>query len=157
MTRQRPWNHELMQRRLREMETLLDYLEAVAPVTADALRADLGARLAVERALTQLVEFAVNINTHVVVAGGRLPPDDYRASFSEAAEEGLLSGDLATRLAPSAGLRNILVHRYLEVDLATVSAAVEEARHSFREYVRQVARHLQRRQPGNRTSSPGFG
>ncbi len=89
MSRGRPWNHELVQRRLREMEILLDYLEATAPVTAEALRADLGTRLAVERALTQLVEFAVNINTHIVVAAGRLPPEDYRASFAAAAEEGL--------------------------------------------------------------------
>ena len=50
--------------------------------------------------------------------------------------------DLAERLAPSAGLRNVLVHEYAQVDLALVARGVELARTDYRAYVREVARGL---------------
>ena len=50
-----------------------------------------------------------------------------------------LPADLAARLAPSAGLRNVLVHQYAEIDLDQVVAAVSAARTDFRAYVRTIA------------------
>ncbi len=52
--------------------------------------------------------------------------------------------ELAQRLAPSAGLRNVLVHEYAQVDLALVARGVELARSDSRAYVREVARALPR-------------
>ena len=46
---------------------------------------------------------------------------------------------VAARLAPSAGLRNVLVHQYAEIDLDQVVAAVGRARTDFRAYVRAIA------------------
>ena len=48
----------------------------------------------------------------------------------------------AARLAPSAGLRNVLVHEYAQVDLALVARGVELARQDYRSCVREVARSL---------------
>ena len=41
---------------------------------------------------------------------------------------------------PSAGLRNVLVHAYVDLDLARLVAAVPLASEQYAEYVRQVAR-----------------
>ena len=57
--------------------------------------------------LTQLVELAAQINTHIVAAAGKVPPAGYRESFLAAAEVGARPADLAASLAPSAGLRNL--------------------------------------------------
>lgn len=43
-------------------------------------------------------------------------PGTYREAFETLAEKGVLPGPLAERMAGWAGLRNILVHLYLEVD-----------------------------------------
>lgn len=143
-----PLRPEVVQRRLREIRRLLGLL---TDVTADDLRSDLRTRLWVERALTQVVELAVNINTHVVTAlGAALPPDTYQRSFTAAGEAGLIDPDLARRLAPAAGLRNILVHGYLEVDVDEVARAARDARADFDAYVRQVARWLEARRDGQR-------
>jgi uncharacterized protein YutE (UPF0331/DUF86 family) len=58
------------------------------------------------------------------------------------ARSGVLPVELAERLAPSAGLRNILVHEYVEVDLAQVVRAAERARTDYREYVAAIAQAL---------------
>ena len=72
-------------------------------------------------------------------------PGTYRESFLAAAAAGFISADLAERLAPSAGLRNILTHEYVEVDLELVAAAVQTAIVDYRAYVGAVAQALQNR------------
>lgn len=50
--------------------------------------------------------------------------------------------ELADELAPSAGLRNRLVHQYDDIDDAIVLRAVGEARRSFGAYAAAVERML---------------
>lgn len=54
----------------------------------------------------------------------------------------MLSPELAARLMPSVGLRNVLVHEYAVVDLALVAAGVQLARTDYRAYVREIAAAL---------------
>ena len=127
------------------MTALLDDLDGVGDVDAALLRTDRMLRHAVERVLTQLVDLAVSVNGHVAVAGGRAAPSTYRESFGAAAAAGALPAALADRLAPSAGLRNVLVHEYAAVDLGLVVLGVEVARTDYRSYVRAVAGWLAER------------
>ncbi|MGH3720103.1 MAG: DUF86 domain-containing protein [Pseudonocardiaceae bacterium] len=69
-------------------------------------------------------------------------PDSYAASFDEMARAGVLEWDFAASLRPSVGMRNVLVHDYLEIDHGMVSAAVPLAQEQYGEYVRRVARWL---------------
>ncbi|MCU0280087.1 MAG: DUF86 domain-containing protein [Candidatus Nanopelagicales bacterium] len=130
--------------RLGVMNDLLGDLESIGGVDASRLRSDRMARHAVERILTQLVESAVAINSHVAAVSGSVP-GTYRESFFAAADAGFISADLAERLAPSAGLRNVLTHEYVEVDLDLVASAVETAIVDYRAYVQAVAQVLQGR------------
>lgn len=124
------------------MRELLDDLDAAGPVDAARLRSDRMLRHALERILTQLVELAAAVNGHLAVARLGRGATTYRDSFALAAEVGALPDDLAERLAPSAGLRNLLVHEYAQVDLALVARGVELARRDYRAYVRELARSL---------------
>ena len=131
-----------VQAKLVLMVALLDDLDGVGPVDAAVLQRDRMLRHAVERVLTQLVDLAVSVNGHVAVAGGLAAPATYRASFAAAAATGALPAALAERLAPSAGLRNVLVHEYAAVDLGLVVRGVELARTDYRSCVRAVAGFL---------------
>ena len=126
--------------RLGLMSDLLGDLESIGGVDVALLRSDRITRHAVERILTQLVEFAVSINSHVAAS----VPGTYRESFIAAADAGFISAELAERLAP-AGLRNILTHEYVEVDLDLVAVAVQTATVDYRAYVGSVAQALQNR------------
>ncbi|MGI8574615.1 MAG: type VII toxin-antitoxin system HepT family RNase toxin [Egibacteraceae bacterium] len=137
---------EAVQRRLVEIDRLLTVLETQGHMTEPTLDQDDLLRLAVERALTQIVDLAVKINTHVVTASGQLPPSDYHQSFTRAAEVELLDASLAEELSASTGLRNRLIHEYDDIDLSIVAAALPRAISGYRRYVRQVADYLRRRQ-----------
>jgi uncharacterized protein YutE (UPF0331/DUF86 family) len=129
--------------RLRLMNDLLDDLAEIGEVDVERLRADRIARHAVERILTQLVELAVAVNGHMAAAMLNRAPADYRDSFRLAAECAMLPADLATDLARSVGLRNVLTHEYVDIDLAVVASSVGHAVASYRRYVREIARRLQ--------------
>jgi uncharacterized protein YutE (UPF0331/DUF86 family) len=50
-------------------------------------------------------------------------------------------------MAPSASLRNVLVHMYLDVDLSKVANSVPMALKDYAEYIHEVAGWLVRQQP----------
>lgn len=135
----------VVQRRLVEMRQLLEFLRQRRGVPGEALAEDLTERLAVERALAALVDLATAVNGHVLTATGATPPADYYTSFVQAADVGLLDDDLARRLAPSAGLRNRIVHEYEDIDLQIVAGAIDDAVDGFDDYVQAVARWLRDR------------
>ena len=139
---------EVMQQRLREIRDLLDYFSALGDIDASELEANIERRMAVERGLTHLVDLAVKINSAVVTAVRGVPPPDYHQSFVHAGEIGVIPADLAVRLAPSAGLRNRLVHEYDTIDYAQVAQATRSATVDYGEYVRAVAAYLQRGELG---------
>jgi uncharacterized protein YutE (UPF0331/DUF86 family) len=134
----------VIQERLRLIRDLLVDLDVIGDVTADRLQQDRIVRHAVERIPTQLVDLAVSINSHVAAAKERRAPATYRESFAAAARTGAISIELADELGPSAGLRNVLIHEYVAVDLVLVARAAVLAREGFRRYLTEVARFLQR-------------
>jgi uncharacterized protein YutE (UPF0331/DUF86 family) len=147
MTGAQPLNALAVQRRLRAIEDRLDELGQLGEVPVQRLRDDWLVRAAVERVLIELVEHATQINTQVVAASGKLPATSYKESFGAASKAGVIPAELAARIAPSASLRNVLVHRYLDADLSRVADAVPMARKDYGEYVREVSGWLVRQQP----------
>lgn len=134
-------DRDVIVRRLVVMRRLLDHLESLEIADGRDL-ADLAIQLQVERVLTQLVNLASEINAHVAAATG-LAPEDYRQGFDRMAEEGFLTRELAAELKPSVGMRNILIHQYVEVDLAQVADAVPWALSGYRQYLSQIIARLQ--------------
>ena len=126
---------------------ILDDLKALEPIeqmSQDEYLRDLYKRKATERLLQELIEAAIDINTHIVVGSGYAPPDDYYQSFIRAGELGFLSPDLAEKLAPSAGLRNRLVHEYDRIDHSIILEAVSMAEELYPRYIQEISAVLSR-------------
>lgn len=133
---------DVIRNKLAELSRTLDELARVGEVDAARLGRDSLVRAAVERFVTRLVDLAVDVNTHLTVARLGRAPGDYRSSFLLAAEVEAIDTELAKRLAPSVGMRNVVIHEYDRLDLERLAAAIPLALIDFREYVRQVARFV---------------
>lgn len=125
--------------RLLMMRQRLSDLAEVGEITPERLASDRLLRHAVERILTQLVTLATDINAHVAATVASVQAADPRTALSAIARAGVISESLATALRPSIGLRNVLVHEYLEIDLRQVAAAAAEAARDYAAYVRDVS------------------
>jgi uncharacterized protein YutE (UPF0331/DUF86 family) len=101
--------------RLQRLDELLRELDAIRADGRNAYMAELRTRLATEHALQLAIQSCIDIGAHLISELGLKAPDDYRSVFANLRPAGL-DPQLAKRLATAAGMRNILVHGYLDVD-----------------------------------------
>ncbi|MCG8461339.1 MAG: DUF86 domain-containing protein [Holophagales bacterium] len=79
----------------------------------------------VELNLQRATQSAISLAHHVASTEGWGLPARASEVFDVLAERGILSADLADRLKRMVGFRNVLVHRYEEVDPAIVESILE--------------------------------
>jgi uncharacterized protein YutE (UPF0331/DUF86 family) len=133
-----PIEVEIVQRKLVVIVENLKALEPIKNINKDEYVKDLYKRKAVERLLQELIEAAIDINIHIIVQTGNTVPDDYYESFIKAGELGIISVDLAEKLAPSAGLRNRLVHEYDRLEHSMVLEALRMANNLYSKYIKEI-------------------
>ncbi|HSJ28730.1 MAG TPA: HepT-like ribonuclease domain-containing protein [Acidimicrobiia bacterium] len=139
---------DVVRQKLAAIEDSLDSLESLHEVTATLLSEDAIIAAAVERLLSRIVDLAVDINSHIVVAVSGRSPGAYAESFRMATKMGVLDPELGDRLVGSVGMRNVIVHQYVDLDHVIVAKAVPEALECYRRYVSAVARFVLERQRG---------
>lgn len=106
---------ESINSRLERLDDLILELDAIRAGGHDAYMAQWRTRLAAEHALQLAIQACIDVSAHVVSELGLKAPVDYRGVFESLLPAGL-DPRLAERLAAAAGMRNILVHGYLDVD-----------------------------------------
>lgn len=109
-------DRDVLDRRLARLEDLLRELRRLAVVQREEFLGDRGLQAQAERWLQLAAECALDLANHLIADRGWRTPQTYRESFAILREEGVLSDDLAANMEDWAGLRNVLVHLYLEVD-----------------------------------------
>jgi uncharacterized protein YutE (UPF0331/DUF86 family) len=137
-----PLDKDIIRRKLALMIENLNALKPIKNLRKDEYIEDVYKRKATERLLQELVEAAIDINTHIIVQTGNAAPGDYYESFIKAGELGIFSVDLSEKLAPSAGLRNRLVHEYDLLDPSLILDAVRMAEKLYPEYVKEIQQYI---------------
>ncbi len=107
---------EIVDRRLREIGRRLGALREVRTHGETTFLADLALQAQAERHLQLALQCAIDIALHILADDTDRTPEDYGTAFRELAAVGILDRELADRLRLGAGLRNVLVHAYLDVD-----------------------------------------
>jgi len=95
---------------------------------------------AVERMLERIVIRAVDVNEHLLteLATGqedKITRLTYRDTFLQLSDLGVYPREFAGKIARSAGLRNILVHDYNDVDREIVYCSIGHCLEDYTEYV----------------------
>lgn len=96
----------------------------------------------VERLLQLVVEVASDINNLILKGLGFSVAMDYYSTFIELAESGVLPMDFALEIAPSTGLRNIIVHEYQKINDQIVYAAIADTLKYYKKYMKYINDYL---------------
>ncbi len=93
----------------------------------------------VERNLEIAAQCCIDISHRLILLENARKPANYYEAFLIMGEIGVLPADFARRIAPIAGLRNILTHEYLGIDWDHVYRNLENIDDlaTFAGYVRQ--------------------
>lgn len=143
MTQGRP-DPEVIRRHIAALREALGHLKAYAGSTAAALRADAALRWTIERGLQLSVQNVLDIATHIAAASG-LDSTDYATAIDRLGELPVLPADFAARLRSLAGFRNVLVHGYLQVDLAVVERVLKQELGNLEAFAHHVEKYLDKR------------
>jgi uncharacterized protein YutE (UPF0331/DUF86 family) len=92
------------------------------PATAGEFLRDRTAREIVVLNLFVALQESASLAAHWIADEGASVPQSYREVFAALAERGVVSGELAARLADASGLRNLIAHRYGVLDWARIHA-----------------------------------
>lgn len=107
---------QVVRRHVLALRQALANLRRHQGTTAARLRTDPDLRWILERGTQLCIQNVLDIATHIAAAAGRDAPD-YATAIDRLAELSVIPADFAAGLRRMAGLRNVLVHAYLELDL----------------------------------------
>lgn len=128
--------------RLEFIARYLDNLKRFEEISLDDYLNSFDNQLIIERLLQLMTQAAIDINDHIL---SKLNPGKEETNFQafiELGKYGVISPELAKQLAPSAGLRNRLVHEYDDIDPEQVFKAISFALQQYPLYVRQINNYL---------------
>ncbi|MBM2817823.1 MAG: hypothetical protein HW401_413 [Parcubacteria group bacterium] len=129
---------ELVKNKMADMEEYFKKLDHILKYGSREIIEDSLKLHSVERLFQLIVDTALDINTHIITASGFSMPDDSYSTFVVLGENKVLSMDFALRIAPSVGLRNLIVHKYGKVDLKRMVDDVAKEIGDYIEYLKLV-------------------
>ena len=138
-------NKELILKKIEQIGTLISELkELLKDDVADFIRNIKIVRSA-ERNFQLMVDTAIDINGKIILERSKKIPDSYRQSFLELETLEIFSHELASSLAPTASLRNILVHEYdFEEDYNKFYEAAKASIPVYEEYCKAIHRFIEK-------------
>ena len=122
-------NFDAVEARFREINEALSDLGELLDQSFEDL--SLHERMSMRYLVIQLVEAAASVSVHLLSRLYDERAESYAECFRRLGERKVISEGLAERLASAARLRNLLVHRYWEIDDGRIYSSVKEGVEDF--------------------------
>lgn len=117
------------------MHEYISQLQSLKPESYEEYKADLKTRYALERLMQLVVDLALDVNNLLLSDYGKPPASDYYNSFIDLAECDVFSEKFASKIAPSTGLRNRLVHEYERINDSIVYNSIDLMVELYNQYI----------------------
>jgi len=130
-----------VERRLEKLNSCLSDLEALKEKNQKEFAGDSNLRAIVERNLELACQCCIDIANRIISVEDIEKPTDYYSAIIKLGESNIIPLEFATSFASVAGLRNILVHGYLEIDWGEVYQWLRRL-DDFRKFVDSIRKYL---------------
>lgn len=137
-------NERFLKRKIKLIEEELIKLEPFKNKTFDEIAKQAASMAVIERYLERLITRALDINQHIIAerGDGSEKVRGYEDTFYALAKLGVYDDAFAQRLAPSAGLRNRLVHDYNNTDPKIIFSSVGDALRDYTRYCDAILKFI---------------
>lgn len=135
-------NAEVIKERLKAMDENLIILDDLRKMPLNKFLADIKSCRLAERCLEINVQCILDICHHIIAADNFFPrPKNNSEAIEVIARHKVIPHELAERILPMSGLRNILVHEYLAVDNRLLYDNLQNLR-DLREFQKHILTYL---------------
>lgn len=114
---------EVVRERLRALQSYVDELRRLGPVSMPELERNVERRWAVLHGLQLAIECVQDVAVHIAATEGLGAPTNHTDAIDLLGEGGILDETLHRSVRRMPGFRNVIVHEYLAVDLDRVLEA----------------------------------
>lgn len=136
-------DREVISDRLAKIRESAGRLRPLAEDPKASYLSDPDQRLKVERLIEVAAQATIDVGSHLIAAKNLRKPHEYAEVFSILGEAKLLPAELAARLEKLAGLRNILVHEYLDINHILLHENLKTHLADFEQFAQTVGRLLE--------------
>ncbi len=128
--------------KLDKLYTYYEELKNFSTISLEEYKRSSINKRAIERTMQLIVECATDINNMLLRMNRSKGASDYFNSFIDIAELNVIPVEFALQIAPSTGLRNILVHEYEEIDDTIVYRSIDMCLKHYLKYMDLINKHL---------------
>jgi len=141
-----PIDIHFVRRKIKLIQEGLSELDSLAHYSFDKISKDHIKYLAVERLLEKIIMRAIDINHHMISELGRGDEQvrGYEDTFYILSQLGIYGEEFAKQIAPSAGLRNRLVHEYNNTRQDIIYKSVGEAVAQYVKYCDSILKFIEK-------------
>lgn len=130
--------------RIKEVRKRRKLLEKYARMSLEKFSSDLEIYELALRHLQVVIQACIDIGKHIGAVKNFEAPEQSSKIFSVLAKHKIIDRDLAMRLNKAGGVRNILVHEYLGVDLKKIYEHLQEDLSDFDHFVIEIGKYLEK-------------
>jgi len=141
-----PIDIHFIRRKIKLIQEDLSELDNLAHYSFDEIFKDHIKYLAAERLLEKMIMRAIDINQHMIAELGRGDEQvrGYEDTFYILSQLGIYGEEFAKQIAPSAGLRNRLVHEYNNTRQDIIYKSVNEAVAQYVRYCDSILKFIEK-------------
>ena len=115
---------ERIKDKIEKIEDFLDFLMSKIPGTLDEYKENLEIKAICERYVEKIVESLIDLAVLIIKYLKLESPEDDDKSFVILSKNNIISEELSKKLSDAKGMRNIIAHKYGEIDDEIVFDAI---------------------------------
>lgn len=131
--------------KLEELKKYAKFLKENRDTTVFELDEDLKTRYAIEKVMQNALQSTLDIGEIIIAKEGFEKPETNREVIQILGKHGILSKKFAEKFAPSMGLRNILVHKYGDIDIEKLHQHLQEDVKDFKIFAKHITNYIKKR------------
>ena len=116
----------------------LRFLEELKTLSPDQFVESYKDVQAAKYSLLEIMEACIDIANYIISVRGFRRAEEYSEMFKVLKEEGVIGKELATKLEDMARFRNLLVHRYGEIDNRRVLEVIKHNLKDIEEFEKEI-------------------
>jgi len=129
---------------IRHLRQYTGYLRDIAKLSLEEFLNDPMAVGSARYYLQASIESCIDIANHIIATEGLRAPKDYKDTFKVLNEAGVIPDDLTQTMRAMAGLRNLLVHLYWEVDDEMIYEGIRSELDDFETFVAYIMEFVEK-------------
>ena len=134
-------NPDIIKERMQEIEENIKILAELKGVDMEKFKSDPKIFKLAEYCLQISIQALLDICQYIIAGNNWQRPRDNQEVIKIIATNNIIPQDFAKRILPMAGLRNILVHDYLKIDLDKIYNHLQNLQ-DFREFQKHILTYL---------------